>query len=424
MSVMRFFLLLLLPVCFVLPASRADNCRESSKNMTDVRKCAVRDLLWGWLNVTNKTAVRAEKVMQNATALRDRADKVKVEAQMSLDAAKDVLSRLGKTNYEKIDTVVQTVKMLESVIVEVNASRIKAERAKNNAKESMDAAINGYSDILRAAKVIAGPRETEKIHICYDNALHEIGMITVGDGGCPEEVLVSKNLTKVVDKLDVMGNLSEWKSEMLESLNSTYVKITTNKSTCHWTFNNDKEKFQHMKETINSAADKLWDALKEFDAADLTLQEAQRNVTNAGDEVEVVKTTMHSRFKQNGVALCAMLGWRVKLGTQLTATVGRLGDTERHTASRVKNATDLLANAIETNEVVQSVAGAISQLLKSGPLPSAAKLFASGDISSANENAKRFKDAATLSAQSATTAKESTTELEVQMETIRKSSNV
>ncbi|KAH8619433.1 hypothetical protein ERJ75_000155700 [Trypanosoma vivax] len=118
-------------------------------------------------------------------------------------------------------------------------------------------------------------------------------------------------------------------------------------------------------------------------------------------------------FKQNGVALCGMIGRRAELITQLRTTTERLGDTERHTASRVKNATDLLSNAIETNEVVQSVAGAISQLLKSGPLPSAAKLFASGDISSANENAKRFKDAATLSAQSATRAKESATKVEV-----------
>ncbi|KAH8603571.1 hypothetical protein ERJ75_001805900 [Trypanosoma vivax] len=350
--------------------------------------------------------------MQNATALRDRADKVKVEAEKSLKVAKYVLNRLGKGNPEQNATIEKAVGMLVDVIANVKTSCIKADNAEKNANESMDKAINGYSDILRAAKTISRRRETEKIRICYDNALHEIGMIAIGEGGCPEELFVSKNLTKVADKLDVMGNLSEWKNEMLELLESTYVKITENKDTCHWTFNNGHDKFQNVKDAINSAAERLWDALKEYDAADLTLQEVQRNVTKATNEVEAVNTTMLGLFKQNGVALCGMIGRRAELITQLRTTTERLGDTERHTASRVKNATDLLSNAIETNEVVQSVAGAISQLLKSGPLPSAAKLFASGDISSANENAKRFKDAATLSAQSATRAKESATKVE------------
>ncbi|KAH8605648.1 hypothetical protein ERJ75_001584900 [Trypanosoma vivax] len=387
--------------------------------MTDVRKCATRDLLWGWLNVTNKTAVRAEKVMQNATKLDDDTSGMEVKAQMSLDAAKDVLNRLRKTNYEKIDTVVQAVKTLESVIGNMKTFRSKAESAKNNAKDSMDAAINGYSYILMAAKIISGRRTKGRTDICHDGALHEVGEIKIERDDCPEEVLVSKNLTEVADKIDVMENLSEWKGEMLELLEGTYVKITTNESTCHWTFN-DAEKFQGVRRAVNGAAEKLWDAVREFDAANLTLQEAQRNVTKATNDVEAVNTTMLDLLKQSGKALCGMIGRRAELTTQLHTTAEHLKSAKKQTADKVSDTAHLLANITETNEVVQSVTDAISQLLKSESLPSAAKLFASGDISSANENAKRFKNVATLSAQSVTRAKKSTTELEDQMENNKK----
>ncbi|CCD21263.1 hypothetical protein, conserved in T. vivax [Trypanosoma vivax Y486] len=409
MSVMRFFLLLLLPLCFVVHASRADKCPRSKNDISNVRMCATRDLLWGWLNVTNKTAARAEKVIQNATPLRDRADKVKVEAEKSLNAAKDVLSRLKKTNHEKIGTVVQAVKMLENVIDNVKASCKEADKAEGSANDSKNQAFNSYGHICLAANSISSIYDSGfNVH---ERALQRIDMIKI-EGECSEEFFASKHLSDVAARLDVIQNLSAWKTEAMHLINSTYHKIAQNMSTCHWTFNNGAEKFQGVKNAIEKAVEKLEVAIKGLDTIDLTLQGAEKNVANATNEVEAVNATMLGRFKQSGTVLCDILGRRVKLGTQLTTTVGRLGDTERHTASRVKNATDMLANAIETNEIVQSVADKISQLLKSEPLPSAAKLFASRNISSANENAKRFKNVATLSAQSVSRAKESTTKVE------------
>ncbi|CCD18151.1 hypothetical protein ERJ75_000184700 [Trypanosoma vivax] len=417
MPAVRFCFVLLLSVCFVLRVSCAKNC-INSKDKSDVRMCAVRELLWGWLNVTNKTAVRAGKVMQNATALRDRANTVETKAKESLKMANNVMGRLKNSDSEQVAMVEKAVKVLKNVFYEVNTSRSKAVNAENKANTSMNAAVSGYGVIFRAANSILGKQDDALIS--YEKALGEINKIQIAkEAVCPEDVLVSKNLSAVADKLDVTKNLSEWKNEMLRLLNSTYDKITQNESTCHFTFS-DAVKFKCVEDAVDGAVKELEVSLEEFNKANLALKEAEKNVTNAAREVEVVNATMLGRFKKNGEALCGMIKRRAGLSMQLDATVEHLKSAKKQTADKVSDTAHLLANITETNEVVQSVTDAISQLLKSESLPSAAKLFASGDISSANENAKRFKNVATLSAQSVTRAKKSTTELEDQTENNKK----
>ncbi|CCD21478.1 hypothetical protein, conserved in T. vivax [Trypanosoma vivax Y486] len=412
MPAMRFCFVLFLSLCFVLYASGIDRCAHSKENMTDVRKCAVRELLWGWLNVTNKTAVRAEKVMDNATALRDRANTVETKAKESLKMAQDVMERLKNSDSKQVPVVEKAVKVLKDVIARVNTSREEAVKAEKSANNSTKAAVNGYGVILRAAKTVS--QNDQGTEVSHEMTLKKIDMITVGAGGCHDELFVSKNLSDIADKLDLMENLSEWKKQTLRLLNSTYAKITENNTTCHSTFNNDGVKFQGVKDAISSAAEGLGNALKEFDTANLVLKEAEQIVTNATREVEVVNATMLGRFKKNGEALCGMIGRHAELSTQLRATVEHLGGTKQQVTRKVSDTEDLLANATETNKVVQTVVGAISRLLKAGSLslsPSGS-LFASQNITSANESVKRLKYTASVLAQNAASVGGSTNEVE------------
>ncbi|CCD19330.1 hypothetical protein, conserved in T. vivax, partial [Trypanosoma vivax Y486] len=418
MSAMRFCFALLLSVCFVLRVSCSKNCPRRKGDTSDVRKCAAKELLWGWLNVTNKTAVRAEKVMQNATALRDRANKVETKAKESLKMANNVMERLQKIKSKKTATVQRAMRMLEHVIARVNTSREEAVKAEKNANESMKAAVGGYGTILLAAKSILSGIDNG--FISYEIASKKIDEIQIAEGACPEDVLVSKNLSAVADGLDGEKNLSEWKAQTLRLLDSTYDKITKNENTCHFTFN-DAVKFEGVKDAISSAAEGLGNALKEFDTADLTLKEAEKNVTNATNEVEVVNATMLGHFKKNGEKLCGMIGRHAELSTQLRATVEHLENAKQQATSKVSDTENLLSNAAETNKVVQTVAGAISRLLKAGSLSlsSSGALFASRNITSANESVKRLKDTASVLAQNASSANKSTNEVEREMESTK-----
>ncbi|KAH8616392.1 hypothetical protein ERJ75_000484000 [Trypanosoma vivax] len=410
MPAMRFCFVLLLSVCFVLCVSCAKNCPHSKGDKSLARMCAVRELLWGWLNVTNKTAVRAEKVMQNATALRDRANTVETKAKGSLKMAQDVMERLQKIKFEKITTVDRAMRMLEHVIARVNTSREEAVKAEKNANESMKAAVNGYGVIFRAAKTVLNRAEGGSTS--YEMTSKEINDIKV-NGLCHEDVLVSKNLSAVADKLDVTKNLSKWKNETLELLNSTYDKITQNESTCHFTFS-DAVKFKCVEDAVDGAVKELEVSLEEFDKADLALKEAEKNVTNATREAEVVNATMLGRFKKNGEKLCGMIGRHAELSTQLRATVEHLENAKHQATSKMSDTKNLISNAAETNKVVQTVAGAISRLLKTKPLPlsSSGALFASQNITSANESVKRFKDTASVLAQNAASANKSAADVE------------
>ncbi|KAH8609376.1 hypothetical protein ERJ75_001213500 [Trypanosoma vivax] len=223
---MRLCFLLLLSLCAALRVNGKYHCSVTKDDKSNVRMCAVKELLWGWLNVTNKTTVRAEKVMPNVTKLKVVADKVNAKAQASLSVASDVLERLKtNNNFEKIATVEQAVKMLEAVIAKVSTCHKKVIDAGKSANESKSVAVNyGYGAISAAAKTVSGNKK--RTVIFYEGTLGEIDKIEINGKECPVEVFVSKNLTEMADKLDMTHNLSEWKSETLKLLNITYDKIT------------------------------------------------------------------------------------------------------------------------------------------------------------------------------------------------------
>ncbi|KAH8620217.1 hypothetical protein ERJ75_000079800 [Trypanosoma vivax] len=416
MLAMRLCFLLLLSLCAVLCVNCRYDCPESvNRDKSPARMCAAQDLLWGWLNVTNKTAVRAEKVKQNATKLRDRLGETEVKAQKSLEAANNVLVRLKETKSEKFYTVHRALETLKNVISRMNTSRKEAISAEKNANSSMNAAVNGYGAILMAAKIVSGNNNGEEIF--YEKTLEKIGMIKIGENGvCPEQLFVSGNLTEMANKIDVMRNLSEWKSQTLKLLNSTYNQITQNKSTCHRTFNNGPEKFEGVKDAINIAVEKLEAALREFGVADSTLQQAVQNVESATNDVQTVNATVLGLFRQNGRALCEMLKRHLEMDTQLHATAKLLESTKLQVVSTENDSAHLLSNAIEESRAVQSVVDEILNLLKIGPrsLFSSA-LFASGNATLASESVVRFENVASLSAQNATRAKGSTADVEGQM---------
>ncbi|CCD17960.1 hypothetical protein, conserved in T. vivax [Trypanosoma vivax Y486] len=221
----------------------------------------------------------------------------------------------------------------------------------------------------------------------------------------------------MADKLDEVVNLNDWKNETLGLLNSTYVKITENDTTCHFTFNNNPEKFEEVREAIQSAAGGLGNAIEEFDAADLALKQAEQSVTNATREVEVVNATMLDRSKQKGEALCRTIKRRGELDAQLRATVEHLESVKRQANNKVSDTVQLLTNATHASRAVRSVVDTISQLLKTKPMAllSSDALFASQNIISANESVKRFKDTASVSAQNAASANKSAADVESPM---------
>ncbi|KAG8341866.1 hypothetical protein TRVL_07306 [Trypanosoma vivax] len=412
---MRLCFLLLLSLCAALRVNGKYHCSVTKDDKSNVRMCAVKELLWGWLNVTNKTTVRAEKVMRNVTKLKVVADKVNAKAQASLSVASDVLERLKtNNNFEKIATVEQAVKMLEAVIAKVSTCHKKVIDAGKSANESKSVAVNyGYGAISAAAKSIVVNYIGEEIS--HQKTLEKIGEIKIGENDvCPEQLFVSRNLTEMADKLDVMENLDEWKNRTLKLLDTTYNQITQNRSTCHWTFNNGPEKFKGVRDAIEGAAEGLGNALKEFNAADADIKQAEHDVRSATREVQAVNTTMLDRFKQGGAMLCGMLGRHLEVDTQLRSISERLESTKQQTDSAAKGTADLLSNATGERKVVQSALDTILTFQQTVALSMSRALFASGNATLASGSVTRFEGVASLLVKNATREQEAIAEVDGQ----------
>ncbi|KAH8620369.1 hypothetical protein ERJ75_000083300 [Trypanosoma vivax] len=388
--------------------------------MTTVRRCAARELLLGWLNVTNKTAVRAEKVKQNATKLRDRANEVEVKARASLRGAKNVLERLRTTMYENISVVNRSVNMLESAIANLNTFQRKAEKAVKNAEDSIEKAANAYGVILITARVVnRNLKEWETIS--YATAEKQIRDIVVDAGMCPEQLFLAANLTRQTAALEVSPELNEWKNATISLLRKAQDDLQSDEQRCHSTFAEHNKKFPELKAAIEGTVEPLGVALKDLNEAYTVVQQADSTVKSATNAVATMNETMLSSFNRSGALLCDMLRRREELDTQLHATMAHLAEAHRHAVTMDEDRVALLATSAAVDKVLLSVKAAISKLPNSGPLslPLAGGLFAPESIYSAKESAERLKNAASLSLEHASQVKQRTKDVEAQLSRIR-----
>ncbi|KAH8606533.1 hypothetical protein ERJ75_001504100 [Trypanosoma vivax] len=166
---MRLCLFTLLAIVWCAACQYKYACSVAKGDKSNLRRCAARDMLLGWLNVTNKIAVRAEKVKRNVTNSRERANVVRMKVRASLAMANGVLNRSKGAKKGNVSTIKQALQVLESAVAIVDTFRSNADKAESDAGKSVLSIFDGYGFILRAAKTISGKEEGDVIP--FENVL-------------------------------------------------------------------------------------------------------------------------------------------------------------------------------------------------------------------------------------------------------------
>ncbi|CCD21723.1 hypothetical protein ERJ75_000411400 [Trypanosoma vivax] len=229
---------------FVLPTSlrcvgaSGVKCHQySTKNLSDDDKCVAKDILWGWLNVTNKCNVRALEVLKNVTELRKRGKEVETEADKVIAEYKDLLGAVGiraegyvtfniKKAFEKAQNAIAQVKKSYT-----NAST--AEQAANNSKEGV---FNSFDAIIRASRVVSGYSCSTAVN--YTGTKEVLEMNKTESCNDTAKYNVSARLSSYAEQLDEAKNLTEWKEGLVNLFDQQrrYIKTDSYKGS-RWAIN-------------------------------------------------------------------------------------------------------------------------------------------------------------------------------------------
>ncbi|CCD18985.1 hypothetical protein ERJ75_000611300 [Trypanosoma vivax] len=291
---------------FVLPTSlrcvgaSVVGCRKIKiVDLFDDDKCVGKDILWGWLNVTNKCDVRALEVLKNVTELRQSAKEVEVKAKEAIGECNKLLNSIKTVDPGHITSNIEkAIKDAEDAIMRVNNASVNASAAEKSAKSLLDdEVVSSYSSIILASTVISGYSCSTTVN--YTGTKEMVEKIKTDKCNNTEKYNVSARLSSYAEKLDEIENLTEWKDEMVKLVYKTHEEVMSYPHKKRlWTINNDKVK--EVKEAIKNLTDKLVVAIEMFKAINVSVDEASKTVKNTVSDMEAINKTMLSSLEGNG----------------------------------------------------------------------------------------------------------------------------
>ncbi|KAH8616441.1 hypothetical protein ERJ75_000476500 [Trypanosoma vivax] len=337
---------------------------KSSNKFTREEKCATRDLLFGWLNVTQAIIERATEVRKNATTIKNISKEIRKEGQTALSRAKQVLSAL-RSDSDGASAIHNIINDLNSVISRVDESECNATEAAEEANRSSEEASKSFGSISIAVKgILSWAKNSE---LTYEGTKLMIEHIKVDGEKCPDVYNATRVLGMHANELSKSMNLTAWKVEMLNLLQSTHDKVQSDNKTCRRTFTNENsEKLRNLKSLVNSAAKRLMVAVKKFDAAHAAKEKSQLEVDALTGEIESTEKTILTSMERYGKVLCDMLKQHAMLQAELKAVKQRLERAVQEAYAREGEATKVQMNVTHTNTRVQSIVDSVLAAYRSG----------------------------------------------------------
>ncbi|CCD18903.1 hypothetical protein, conserved in T.vivax [Trypanosoma vivax Y486] len=344
---------------FVCCANAAPICRTKHAprtEATDEQKCAGKNMLLGWLNVANKTALRAEAVQRNVTDIRQRASELRSSAQASLDEVRNVMEQTtGYASYAA--TVKRAMKEIHDAIEQTNKLEVDANSAEKVAESSVANAFSASSIISVAASSISGLKYDGST--TFEATRLKLDKITVRDNSCPTNFTRSAALVGQAEKLSNHDNLTEWKEETLRLLQEASDELQSNERACHWTFN---DKLENLMLTVQSAAEQLDTAVGSFNRIRMAVCGAEAAIKKAAVDIRTVNETILNSFKKNGADLCSMVGKYATLLERLKSSQEHLVGLRQRARDAAQKANKAVLDMTETKMLVQRMVGNISSL--------------------------------------------------------------
>ncbi|CCD20186.1 hypothetical protein, conserved in T. vivax [Trypanosoma vivax Y486] len=311
------------------------------------KKCATQDVVWGWLNVVNQPALRAEAVKKNVSEVMLRARDMRSRAENEAIKYKKLRASLvsSGTNAE-LAIISQSIAAVSEAIAQINQSEQKANEAMKKADESIISSTHCFNAIMRVACYLwavdsdgtwnyASVKETFDVHDTDD---------------CKKKYNVSKILNSSTENIDTVS-LAEWKKKTLEVLNKTYDGIKLNTSRYHWSVTTSDDKINEVRKAVAEAVGHLEVAVQNFELYRTTVNDAVKKVSNASSVVEAANNSVLA--SANGKMLCEVVGRFSNGSERLRAAVKKL-----------TGATQGAVNAVTYNERVQVEVGVADELVK------------------------------------------------------------
>ncbi|KAH8620310.1 hypothetical protein ERJ75_000083100 [Trypanosoma vivax] len=361
---------LVLPTSLKYVGASAVNCSQNAaNNFSGEEKCVAKDILWGWLNVTDKCRVRALEVLQNVTELRKRAKEVEAKASKAIAEYNELLGAIGITTGGHIaSNIRKAIEETQNALALVNKSYAKASIAEESANSSLkDGVSDSFYYIMLASRVFSGC--WNKATVDYNGTKEMVELIKT-EHKCKnntEKYNVSARLSNYADKLDEMENLTKWKNEMVKLIGQTHEEVKSGPLRDKlWTISKNEEKVKEVMQAIKNSTDKLVVAIKLFKATRVSVDEASEAVNSTVNNMETVNKTVLSSLKGNGTLLCQLVGQHSETSEQLNEANGRLANIEVKADSAAKAAKKALADVSATELLVKYVNGNISLLWRAG----------------------------------------------------------
>ncbi|CCD20522.1 hypothetical protein ERJ75_000484100 [Trypanosoma vivax] len=308
--------------------------------------CATQDVIWGWLNVVNQPALRAEAVKRNVSEVMQKAREVRGEADAAIAEYKKILVSLDSfRNRKEIEAIDQAIADVSKSIERANQSELKAENATKAAEDSIASSIGCFNDIMRVAfwlwKVKPdGEWSYAKVKATLDQH----------DKGCKEKYNVSVILNNT-GNIDTM-NLTEWKKTTLEVLKKTYDGIKSNECGYHWSVRDD-EKIKEVKDAVEEAVDLLDVAVRNFELSRAAVNDAKKKLENASRKVEETNNSLLA--SANGKVFCEVVGHFWKSNEKLRATHGSVAVAKQHAVNSVIYIDRVQAEVMAAGNLVKKV---------------------------------------------------------------------
>ncbi|KAH8619317.1 hypothetical protein ERJ75_000180200 [Trypanosoma vivax] len=405
--VSKYFCLLLLFSALRCGASKRPRKNWPKYPLTPEETCDAKDVLWGWLHVVNRPALRAEAVKKNVSEIMQRARDMRTKAENLMTKYDKIRASLYPAdNKEELAIIDQAIADVNDAIVQTNQLKLNAEKATKSAKDSFDSTISCFGDIMRAAHIMWGVNL-----IAASNYTSVKEILDKFGKDCSGMYNISKILDAKTGNIDTM-DLTEWKNRTLCALRETYKMIESNKTKYHWTLWND-EKMERVKDTVNKSVERLEDSLKELELLQTAVNTADKKVEDASRNAKAANDFILA--SANGKVFCEIIEHFWKSAEELKVVEKTVVGAKQKVVDVVAGSEQVQAEVTAVGKVVKDVLAQFQQ----GHLTLVRKFLIANNLDSAAEGALKASADANASVRSATQANTIVNEVQQKVKTQR-----
>ncbi|CCD19401.1 hypothetical protein ERJ75_001203900 [Trypanosoma vivax] len=345
-----FYLLLLFSVLRCDATQVTARCSYGS-HLSNELKCATKDVLFGWMSVVNKPALRAEAMKKNASEVTRRAHDVQGRAEVAIVEYKKVRALLNSVDNSKaeIRLIDEAIADANGSIVEAKESEMKAANAIKAAEQSVATSKDCFDAVMRVAHFVWGASaDGVWNYTSVKEKLDRYGK------NCEKEYNISKKLSDYAENMENM-NLTEWKDKALQLLQETYDNLMMSGCRYHGIITNNNEKLQIVEKAVKGAVEYLEVAVQSFKLSHIAMEKAINKLENASRKVSEANNSMLA--SANGEVFCEIVGHYSKNEENLKVLETNVTDAKQRAADVATSSAQVRVEVTVSNEVVKDVAG-------------------------------------------------------------------